>query len=202
MLDFIHFLEKLKKEMRHSYLSDGRQEDVAQHSWRMGLMAMTIIPEENVDVSRCVKMALVHDLPEAIAGDVFALDVTAKKGKHERELNAMKEICTKLENKNIGNELFSLWNEYEEAATAEARFVKLLDKLEVLIQHNESPIETWAEIEKRTHFGMASLHAKKYGMLKEFAEQIDNETFEKLSKHGLQPERLTQAEFEQFFGKK
>ncbi len=202
MLEFVHFLERLKRELRHSYISDGRQEDVAQHSWRMAVMAMVLQPEEKVDVSKCVRMALVHDLPEAISGDVFALDAGAKKGKPEREERAMREICSKIADGEISGELFGLWSEYEAAKTPEARFVKLLDKFEVLIQHNEAPFETWAEVEKETHYGMAAMHSMKYGLLKKFADEIDSETLKKLEKSGHGAKKLSPENYEKFFGAK
>ncbi len=202
MLELLDAIEARKEEMRHSYISKGRQESVAEHSWRMALMAFTIAPDEPVNVERCIKMALAHDLPEAIVGDVFALDPKARIGKTERELEGMKKLCSMISDKKIADELFALWNEYEEARTPEARFVKLLDKFEVLMQHNEAPLDTWAEVEKKTHYGMAMQHSERYGMLKELASQIDAESHEKLSKAGMHTEKLTQEEYEKFFGKR
>lgn len=201
MLEFIHAIEQLKKEMRHSYLSNGRQESVAEHSWRMAVMALVLKPEETVDVPKCIKMAIIHDLPEVFSGDVFALEPKNRIGKYQREKEAMQKLCLMFKGKETAGEIYNLWQEFEETKTPEARFVKLLDKFDVLIQHNESPIETWADIEKETHYGMASKHAERWGMLKELAAKIEKETYEKLLKNGIKPAKLTQEEYERIFGK-
>ncbi|MDZ4323104.1 MAG: HD domain-containing protein, partial [Alphaproteobacteria bacterium] len=71
-VQFLNIAEKLKCEMRHSWLSSGRQESVAEHSWRMGLMVMTFFPylSQKVDLEKCLKMAILHDLAEAEVGDI------------------------------------------------------------------------------------------------------------------------------------
>ncbi len=201
MLDFIHAIEQLKKEMRHSYLSDGRQESVAEHSWRMAVMALALKPEEKIDAEKCVKMAVIHYLPEVFAGDVFALEPKNRIGKYEKEKRAMENLCKMINDKKAAKEIFELWLEFEEAKTPEARFVKMLDKFDVLIQHNESDIKTWAEVEKQTHYGMASKHSERWGMLTELAKRIDEETHDKLLKNGIKPDKLTQEEYERIFGK-
>ena len=72
ILEFLAFTEGVKRELRHSWLSDGRRESVAEHSWQMALMAMVVHPrlEAPVDLCRALKMILVHDLAEAETGDV------------------------------------------------------------------------------------------------------------------------------------
>ncbi len=69
--------ERLKFELRHSYTSSGRQESVAEHTWRMALMAVLIEPllKQKVDTARLLKIIVIHDLVEAEAKDVSALDV-------------------------------------------------------------------------------------------------------------------------------
>ena len=104
-LPFLHAIERLKKELRHSYLSNGRQEDVAEHSWRMAVMAISLCPK-NLDREKAVEMAIVHDLCEVFAGDVYALKKNATVGKHEKELKAMGKLAKLLPDRKIAKQLY------------------------------------------------------------------------------------------------
>lgn len=148
-LKLLNLAENLKKEMRHSWLSNGRQESVAEHSWRMALMVMLLAPhlETKINLEKALKMAIIHDLAEAEAGDVPTFETGERQEqKHARELAAMENI-RKLMNDDLGESLFTLWQEYEAKQSPEARFVNAIDKLEVLIQHNEANLSTWNEWE-------------------------------------------------------
>jgi putative hydrolases of HD superfamily len=157
IFEFIKASEMLKKELRHSWLSDGRQESVAEHSWRMSLMLMLI--ESNIprpfDYLRSLKMAIVHDLVEIYAGDVPVFNFSHSKKeqlrKKQKESDAMDRIVTEL-NQPIGQEIKSLWLEYENNETKEARVVKALDKLEAQVQHNQAGLDTWEAIEYELTF--------------------------------------------------
>ena len=144
--------EALKKELRHSWLSNGRQESVAEHSWRMCLMLILIEPRipKPFNYLRALKMAVVHDLVEIYAGDVpvfeFSGSVEKQMLKKQNEAHAMERIYNELD-KDLGDELKNLWLEYEENETKEAKVVKALDKLEAQLQHNQAGLDTWAEIE-------------------------------------------------------
>jgi putative hydrolase of HD superfamily len=74
ILQFLHEIEQLKKELRHSRLSDGRQESVAEHTRRMSLMAILLAPHltKPVDMLHVLKMIIIHDINEAYVGDVPA----------------------------------------------------------------------------------------------------------------------------------
>jgi putative hydrolase of HD superfamily len=74
IMDVLQLAEKLKFELRHSWLSNGRQKSVAEHTWRMLLMAILIEPllDQKVDLARLLKMIIIHDLVEAEAGDDHA----------------------------------------------------------------------------------------------------------------------------------
>src|SRR5664279_3790164 len=82
ILKVLTLAEKLKFELRHSYTSSGRQESVAEHTWRMSLMAVLIEPllKQKIDTARLLKMIIIHDLVEAEASDVSALDVLRNPG--------------------------------------------------------------------------------------------------------------------------
>jgi putative hydrolases of HD superfamily len=149
ILDFLAFSERLKRELRHCWLADGRQESVADHSWQMALMAILLHREldEPVDIGRTLKMILTHDLVEAETGDVpFFEEGPRRAQKAAHEGAAIVKIRDWL-GEPVGQELFDLWQEYEEKDTPEARFASALDHLEVQIQHNLAPLSTWSPIE-------------------------------------------------------
>jgi len=152
ILKVLTLAEKLKCELRHSYLSNGRQESVAEHTWRMSLMAVLIEPLllKKIDTARFLKMIIIHDLVEAEARDVSALDVLRnpeiKIQKMERERKAIENLKELLINVN-GQEIYDLFYEFEDKETYESKVANALDKLEVQLQHNHADFSTWEEIE-------------------------------------------------------
>ncbi len=134
---FIQEAERLKNVLRSAYTSSGRRESTAEHTWRLGLMAVTFADQlGDIDVARVLKLCIVHDLGEAIHGDVPAVDQAAGPGKSERERQDLREITRTLP-RSLQDEILGLWQDYESAASREARIVKALDKLETIIQHNQ-----------------------------------------------------------------
>jgi putative hydrolase of HD superfamily len=154
---------------------------------------------ENIDKNKCLRMALVHDLCEVFAGDINRLDLSKQKGKFTREKESIEKLIQLLPN-DTGKEILELWLEFEEGNTPETRFVKLIDSLEVLIQHNEADINTWSETEKSLNYGLAKQHAEKYGFLLDFASEIDKETHDKLINAGYKPKQLERESYEKYFG--
>jgi len=149
ILDFLAFSERLKRELRHSWLADGRRESVAEHSWQMALMALLIHRHlaAPVAIDKVLKLVLVHDLVEAEVGDVpFFATGERKTGKAEREQQAIGKIRAMLDGP-VGDELYDLWQEYEAKASPEARFAVALDHLEVQVQHNLAPLASWEPVE-------------------------------------------------------
>lgn len=137
ILDFLRNAERLKNTIRSSYTSTGRPESVAEHTWRLCLMAMVFekaFPE--VDMSRVIKICLIHDLGEAINGDIPAPEQTGSPGKAEAERQDLLQVLDPLSDA-LRNEILGLWDEYEQASTPEAKTAKDLDKLETIIQHNQ-----------------------------------------------------------------
>lgn len=145
--------QQLKCTLRHSWLSNGRQESVAEHTWRMSLIALLVAPhlKVNVDITVLLKMIIVHDLVEAIAGDIPVFEVIATPEsqifKREREAEAMRKIAAMLPQINAA-EIQSLWDEFESSTSNEARVAQAIDKLEAQIQHNEASLSTWLDVEK------------------------------------------------------
>jgi len=145
ILEFLGLSERLKRELRHSWLSDGRRESVAEHTWQMALVALLAYRhlEHPVDIGRVLKIILVHDLVEALAGDIPYFEVGERKQlKAERERAAIEEIRIRVAG-DTGQEIFELWHEFEADITAEAKFATALDNLEVQIQHNLADFGTW-----------------------------------------------------------
>lgn len=152
IISFMGLMERLKNELRHSWTSSNRQESVAEHSWRLSLLILTIHSnlEHPVNLLHTLKMAIIHDCVEALSGDIPVFDLITKEdhdNKHAKEEAAIHEIATLL-GPPVGNEIHRLWLEFEERKTPEAKLIYALDKLECKIQHNEADISTWNELEK------------------------------------------------------
>lgn len=140
VLGILHFLreaERLKNVYRTSWTSDGQPESTAAHTWRLCLSALVFAPHfPNVNVERLLKLCIVHDLGEAIGGDIPAIHQQANAPKAQQERRDLLALLEPLPEA-IRGEIVALWDEYEAASTAEARVAKALDKLETLIQHNQ-----------------------------------------------------------------
>lgn len=132
---FLRAVSTLKDTLRNTRSPTGRQESTAEHTWRLALMGLILAPE-GLDRLRIVALCLVHDLPEAIGGDIPAADLPDKAVKTARE---RADLATLLAGapEAVRAEIAALWEEYEAAATPEARFVKALDKLETVMAHAE-----------------------------------------------------------------
>lgn len=132
---FITEIDKLKAVLRQTALMDGsRHENSAEHSWHLAIMALTLAEyaEPDTDITRVVKMVLIHDIVEIDAGDTFAYDTAGYIDKAEREQKAAARIFGLLPDDQQA-EITSLWQEFEAISTPEARFANALDRLEPLI---------------------------------------------------------------------
>ena len=115
-----------------------KPESIADHMYRMSLMAMVAAKEmPGLDQNRCVKLALIHDLAEAIVGDITPNDPVSKEEKNKMESDAMAKIRAMLGDALGGEEMEALWHEYEDQVTDEAKLLKDLDKLEMIMQAGE-----------------------------------------------------------------
>ncbi|WP_246823304.1 HD domain-containing protein [Terribacillus saccharophilus] len=187
IMQVLRLAEKLKFEMRHSWLSNGRQESVAEHTWRVGLMAVLIEPyiEEKLDMAKLLKMIMIHDLVEAEAKDVPAFDTLfdteRKEQKQLAEQTAMNNIKAMLKEE-PGKELQELWLEFEAKKTFEAKVANALDKLEAQLQHNEASIDTWLEIEREMVY-LLKPHTEFHPVLEDLRKMIVTEAEEKLKEN-------------------
>ena len=137
VLAFLRAAERLKTVTRSGWTSAGEQESVAEHTWRLCLMAMLLYGRTpGIDLARLLKMCLIHDLGEAIGGDVPAPAQQAGGTKADRERADLLLLISPLPPE-LQNEIRELWDEYEAADSPEARLVKGLDKLETILQHTQ-----------------------------------------------------------------
>jgi putative hydrolases of HD superfamily len=137
VLAFLRAAERLKTVTRSGWTSTGKAESVAEHTWRLCLMAMVLYGRaEDIDLARLLKMCLIHDLGEAIGGDVPAPAQVAgspKAGQERVDLLSLVEPLPAAGRR----EILELWDEYEAASSPEAKVAKGLDKLETILQHTQ-----------------------------------------------------------------
>lgn len=144
-IDFMAVAERLKCNTRHSWTSTGRRESVAEHSWRLAVMAAMLRDEfPEADMDRVVKMCLFHDLGEAVTGDIPAFEKEESDERTEERLTD--ELIDGLPDP-VRSELQELFAEMRGQSTVEARLYKALDKIEAVMQHNEADIGTWLPLE-------------------------------------------------------
>ena len=181
-LEILHTTEKLKDATRHCTTSNRRTESVAEHRWRISLMAYMLKSEfKDVDMDRVVNMCLIHDLGECFTGDIPAFVKTDMDRKVEDSLlnNWVKSLPEEL-----GNDMSDLYKEMEAQETKESKIYKALDKLEALIQHNESPIDTWSENEFELNKTYAFDTVAFSDWLTELRKEILSDTIRKIDKEG------------------
>lgn len=183
----LELAERLKFELRHSWLSSGRQESVAEHTWQMALMAVLMHRhlERPVDLGRSLEMIIVHDLVEAEAGDVPFFETGARQdAKPERERAAIDRIRGLLPS-GTGDHVHALWHEFEALETPEAKFAKALDHLEVQIQHNRADFSTWREIEHDLVYTKMDKPCGHDAFLAAFCEAVKADSETKMSAEGV-----------------
>ncbi len=177
-LEIVHFTEKLKDTTRHCTTSNGRKESVAEHSWRISLMALFLRGEfPNIDINKVVAMCLIHDLGECFTGDIPTFLKTQKDEHIEDSL--FREWITNLPDSLSAN-MMALFEEMSELKTQEAKLYKALDKIEAVIQHNESPISTWSsnEYELNKIYGVKEVAFSDW--MSQLRKEILNETIRKI----------------------
>ena len=178
VLDFLRRAERLKSTLRSGYTADGRQEDVAAHTWRFALMAFTLCHHfPHADSLRLLGMALVHDLGEAVSGDVPAPEQAGVgedgMGKAEAERRGLEWVLAPLPEP-ARAEMLALYDEYEAAETPTARAAKGLDKLETILQHIQG--QNPAGFDYRFNLGYGRAYTDADPVLAALRQQLDLET--------------------------
>lgn len=180
LLEMIHLAEKLKNVPRHCVTSSGRTESVAEHCWRICLMAYFMRDEfPDTDMDKVVQMCVFHDMGEIFTGDIPAFE---KNDAHEEtEADALRNWVADLPEP-YKTELSELYAEMAELKTPEAKLYKAIDNLEALIQHNESDLETWLPLEYdlQLTYGVENCAFSDY--TKRLRELVAEETREKTTK--------------------
>lgn len=175
ILDFLRAAESLKTATRSGWTTAGEPESVAEHTWRLCLMAMVLRPAfPDVNFEKLVKICIIHDLGEAIGGDIPAPEQAkrgnAKSGDERRDLVALLEPLPAT----LRAEITALWDEYEGAASPEARLAKGLDKLETILQHTQGANPPGFDY--RFNIGYGRQYTADHPVLAELRRILDAET--------------------------
>ena len=146
-LAFLLELDKAKSIFRQSYVTDGsRKENDAEHMWHLAMFVIVLAEHagEPIDVTKVLKMVLIHDIVEIDAGDAFVYDEAARLGKAAAELAAAERLYGLLP-EDQGAELRALWDEFEAKVTPEARFAGAVDRLQPLLLNVTTKGRSWQE---------------------------------------------------------
>lgn len=184
LINILSVAEKLKCNTRHCYTSSSRKESVAEHSWRISLMAMLVASEfPNADMNRVIRMCLIHDLGEAFTGDIPTFLKTGEDEKTEENI-LMKWVESFPEPER--QEWLDLYAEMNALETVEAKIYKALDKMEAVISHNESDISTWLPLEYdlQLTYGRENVEFSPY--MRSLKAEVDRITREKIQNEGQQ----------------
>ncbi len=175
IVDFLRAAESLKTATRSGWTSAGERESVAEHTWRLCLMALVLHPSfPGVDFARLVKICIVHDLGEAIGGDVPAPEQARRGGsKAADERRDLLQLLAPLPGP-LRDEITALWDEYEEARTPEARLAKALDKLETILQHTQG--RNPADFDYRFNLSYGRAFTAEPPLVAELRAMLDAET--------------------------
>lgn len=176
----LHVAERLKDATRHCTTSGRRPESVAEHSWRMALMAYFLKAEfPEADMDKVIRMCLIHDLGEAFTGDIPTFNKT--KADEETEEALLGRWVLALPEK-LSQDMRTLYDEMNERKTIEAKIYKALDGLEAVIQHNESPLDTWIEREYSLNLTYAYDKCAFSDWLTRFRDEIRDDTIRKIGR--------------------
>uniref|UniRef100_A0A2N9EMH3 5'-deoxynucleotidase n=1 Tax=Fagus sylvatica TaxID=28930 RepID=A0A2N9EMH3_FAGSY len=149
-IDFLLLCHRLKTTKRTGWIRRDIKdpESIADHMYRMGLMALITSDIPGVDRDKCIKIAIVHDIAEAIVGDITPSDGIPKAEKSRREQEALDHMCKLLGGGSRAQEISELWLEYEENSSPEAKIVKDLDKVEMILQALEYEKEQGKDLDE------------------------------------------------------
>ena len=173
-LDFLREAEGLKDTLRSAYTTSGRTESVAEHTWRLTLLAITFADElPDVDLLKMLKICILHDLGEAVDGDIPAPLQSPATSKSEKERNDFLSLVEPLPD-HIRSEFTSLWDDYETGASPEARAAKALDKLETILQHNQGLNPADFDYEFNLEYGKT--HTNSVPVAAAIRDLLDDET--------------------------
>ena len=178
-LEILKVAEKLKCNTRHSWTSSGRHESVAEHSWRVALMALLMRDEfPELDMDKVIRMCLIHDLGESFTGDIPSFEKKEEDTKKEDE--AFFEWLDTFPSP-YREEFTELLTEMNDLKTGEAKLYKALDNLEAVVQHNEADISTWIPLEYELQFTYGADKVQFSPYLKDLKKELDNRNKQKIA---------------------
>ncbi len=182
LLNILRQAEKLKCVTRHCDTSTGRRESVAEHSWRLALMAMLVADEfPEADMDKVIRMCLIHDLGESFTGDIPAFEkVPGHREREQAQLRAWVDTFPEPSR----TEFQDLLAEMNALETQEARIYKALDNLEAVIQHDESDISTWLPLEYDLQLAYGADKVAFSPYLRGLKAEIDDMTRRKIAEEG------------------
>lgn len=147
VVQFLMEIDKLKSVQRRSkVIGTNRQEDSAEHSWHFAVAVMSLAPyaAPEIDLTRVLKMALIHDIVEIDAGDVLVYDLKARAAVQQQEQAAAARIFGLLPQPQH-DQFLALWHEYEAGETAEARFALMIDRVMPVLMNLHNGGQSWVE---------------------------------------------------------
>ena len=180
LLQILHTAEKLKDTTRHCDTSGGRRESVAEHSWRTALMAMLLTKEfPEADMDKVIRMCLIHDMGEAFTGDIPTFEKTGADARKEDDI-LLNWVSTLPED--AREEWTALLTEMNAMETREAKIYKALDKMEAVIQHNESDISTWLPLEYDLQLTYGEENVQFSPYMRQLKAEVNDRTREKIAR--------------------
>ena len=145
-ITFVRELDKLKRVQRQTWLTDtSRQENSAEHSWHIAVMAMVLAeyaPGDDLDIGRVIQMLLIHDIVEIDAGDTFCYDRAAVAHQAAHEERAAERLFGLLP-QHLADRFRNLWEEFEARETPEALLANSLDRLQPILNNYHSGGKSW-----------------------------------------------------------
>ena len=180
LIDILGTAARLKNTDRHCWITPDRKESVADHSWRITLMAMLMEGEgdlKDIDINKVMRMCLIHDLGEAFTGDIPTFQKQKNDEKTEDQLYGEWVDSFPEPQRTRWKDLLAEMNALE---TREAKLYKALDKLEALISHNESDLSTWLPLEYDLQLTYGQDNMKFSSYLTEFRKAVDAWTIDKI----------------------
>ena len=186
LISLLSKLEGLKNNTRHSWTSTGRQESVAEHCWRLVMMAWLMRDQfEGINMDEVMLLCLVHDWGEAITGDIPSF---YKSDQHDRtEEEAVDMLLAELPEKDQAI-LKPLFESFSRLDTPEARLARALDKLEVVLQHNDADLSTWLPLEYSMNQIYAEEACREFPYLFAIQQQAKSDSRQKLLEQGIDPD--------------
>lgn len=180
-LSILHCIAGLKERTRHAWMKSGRQESVAEHSWRMALMAYFLHDQfPAADLTRVLLMALLHDMGEVFTGDIPTFEKTDADRAREHEL---RDAWIDALPAPYSAEIRALFAEMDAMETEEARLIKALDRMEAVITHNECDPSTWLPLEYELQHTYGVKEAAFSPVLRELRAAVSDEVDAAIAAH-------------------